>query len=75
MFNEICDKCKKIAIHEKPVKIARETKIIVLTLQRLDILNNIKNDIYVDFSENLNIKKYIDLDIESQKNLNMNYMQ
>ena len=45
MFNEICDKCKKIAFHEKPVKIARETKIIVLTLQRLDILNNIKNDI------------------------------
>ena len=67
MFNEICDKCKKIAIHEKPVKIARETKIIVLTLQRLDILNNIKNDIYVDFSENLNIKKYIDLDIEITK--------
>ena len=45
MFNEICDKCKKIAIHKKQVKIARETKIIVQTLQRLDILNNIKNDI------------------------------
>ena len=66
MFDEICDKCKKKTIHKKTVKIARETKILVLTLQRLDILNNIKNDIYVDFAEKLDIKKYIDLDIEDK---------
>ena len=32
-------------------------------MQRLDILNNIKNDIYVEFSEMIDIKKYIDFDI------------
>ena len=63
MFDEICDKCKKKTIHKKTVKIAQETKILVLTLQRLDILNNIKNDIYVEFSEMIDIKKYIDFDI------------
>ena len=66
MFNEICDKCKKKTIHKKTVKIARKTKILVLTLQRLDILKNIKNDIYVEFTEKLDIKKYIDLDIEEK---------
>ena len=53
----------KKTIHKKTVKIVRKSKILVLIVQRLDILNNIKNDIYVEFSEMIDIKKYIDFDI------------
>ena len=65
MVNEIFDKSKKIVIHKKEVKFTPESKIIVLTLPMLDILNNIKNDIYVEFSKKLNIKKYVEFDIDN----------
>jgi len=67
MFKEIYDKSKKIAIHKKEVKFALESKIIVQTLQRLYIFNNIANDIYVDFSKKLNIKKFVEFDIKNKK--------
>ena len=67
MVNEIFDKSKKIVIHKKKVKFTPESKIIVLTLPMLDILNNIKNDIYVEFSKKLNLKKYVEFDIENKK--------
>ena len=66
-FNDICDNCKKKTVHKKIIKIARETKILVLTLQRLDHLNNIKNDILVEFTEKLDLKKYVDQEIESKQ--------
>ena len=60
-FFEECTKCKKTnIIHNKTIKIANPPKILILSLQRKNPLNNTKNNCIVYFDEILNLSNYID---------------
>ena len=48
-FNDICQNCSKILDHIKKVKIRKLPKILILSLQRLDFINNKKNKCDVFF--------------------------
>ena len=59
-FEAKCENCRKKRNHLKEVKFTQPPNILILSLQRIDWKTKRKNDCTVEFSEELNIKKYID---------------
>ena len=57
-----CKNCDKIEKHKKIVKFAYPPEILILSLQRYDPKTKKKNNCEVKFSEELNIKKFSDID-------------
>ena len=64
-FKDICQNCGQIRSHNKKIKISKLPNILILSLQRLDFINNIKNNCEVAFSRELDMKYYIDKDCEN----------
>ena len=60
-------KCGKILSQIKKVKITIIPSILILSLQRMDYINKIKNNCEVDFPEEIDIKFYIDEDCKTSK--------
>ena len=59
-FETICDNCKKIEKHKKEMKISRPPEILILSLQRIDLLTGKKLIYKVKFPQKLDIKEFID---------------
>ena len=70
-----CENCHKIKEHEKQVKIAYPPEILILSLQRINERTGRKNSSIVDYQEEIDLFKYIDLDCAEDyfKNINQNY--
>ncbi len=70
-----CEKCHKIKEHEKQVKIAYPPEILILSLQRINERTGRKNSSIVDYQEEIDLDKYIDLDCAEDyfKNINQKY--
>ena len=67
-FEERCLKCGKILPHIKKVKISKIPSILIFSLQRLDFMNNVKNNSEVFYPEEIDIQSYIDEECELSKN-------
>ena len=61
-FEYNCKNCNKIVQHLKYIRFAILPKILILSLQRIDILNNKKNDIKVIFEDYLDLENFLDKD-------------
>ena len=61
-FEAKCDKCQKILKHKKEMKISRPPEILILSLQRIDLLTGKKLMYKVKFPQKLDIKEFIDKD-------------
>ena len=59
-FEVKCENCKKRRTHTKETKITHPPNILILSLQRFNEKSKRKNTCSVYFSEELNLKKYID---------------
>ena len=59
-FETKCDKCQKILKHKKELKISRPPEILILSLQRIDLLTGKKLMYKVKFPQKLDIKEFID---------------
>ena len=59
-FETKCDKCQKILKHKKEMKISRPPEILILSLQRIDLLTGKKLIYKVKFPQKLDIKEFID---------------
>ena len=59
-FNQKCYECQKICNHKKFSKIYQVPEILIISLQRFNSENNNKSETIVEFSEYLNLTKYID---------------
>ena len=66
-FQDKCQRCKKIGEHIKMMRISRPPQILIISLQRIDEVNKIKNECIVNFPEKLNLYKYIDHEIGFDK--------
>ena len=67
-FETICENCKKILNHKKDLNIVRPPKILILSLQRINFHNKVKNECIVKIPENLDIKEFIDIDFGYDNN-------
>ena len=56
--------------HANLIRIAKAPKILIISLQRLDTINKIKNNILVEFNETLSIEKYVDTECEKRSAFN-----
>ena len=54
--------------HKKIIFIARPTKVLILSLQRINFITNNKNECNVIFPEKLNINEFIDKDFGFNNN-------
>ena len=70
-FEYKCKYCNKKTQHLKYNRFSLLPKILILTLLRINILNNTKNDIKVTFEDSLDLDNYIDKDI--MKGVNSKY--
>ena len=70
-FEYKCKYCNKKTQHLKYNRFSLLPKILILTLLRINILNNTKNDIKVIFEDSLDLYNYIDKDI--MKGVNSKY--
>ena len=61
-FREKCEKCKKKCKHQKDIKISQPANVLILSFQRINERTNNKNISEINFSEKLNMKKYVDSD-------------
>ena len=59
-FEKQCEKCHKISKHKKEIKISRPPTILILSLQRVDPINQIKNECIVNFPEVLDMTEFLD---------------
>ena len=59
-FENKCEKCKKIVKHKKELKISRPPEILILSLQRIDLITGKKLDYSVKFEQKLNLYEFID---------------
>ena len=66
-FNTICEKCHKKTQQIKITKFAIMSKILIISLQRFDFRNNLKNDCQIKFDEFIDINKFIDDDLLNEK--------
>ena len=66
-FQDKCQRCKKIGEHIKMMRISRPSEILIISLQRIDEVNKIKNECIVNFPEKLNLYNYIDHEIGFDK--------
>ena len=62
-FQYKCKNCNKIVQHLKYIRFAILPKILILSLQRIDILNNKKNYIKVNFDDYVDLENFFDKDI------------
>jgi ubiquitin carboxyl-terminal hydrolase 8 len=53
-----CEKCHKIVDHIKIMKLTHLSKILIISFQRVNQKTGRKNNSYVEFPNNLNMKKY-----------------
>ena len=60
-FETKCEKCGKKSTHEKQMKFSQPPNILILSLQRISKRG--KNEVEVNFPDELNLNKYIDNDI------------
>ena len=68
-FKDISQNCGQIKSHIKKIQISKLPNILILSLQRLDFINNIKNTCDVAFSSILDMKPYIDKECENSNNI------
>ena len=61
-FENKCEKCKKIAKHKKELKISRPPEILILSLQRIDLITGKKLDYSIKFEQELDLYEFIDHD-------------
>ena len=67
-FETICQKCQKKAKHKKEIRISRAPDILILSLQRIDVINNRKKlDYLVNFPQKLNMYEFMDHDCGHDK--------
>ena len=59
-FEKECQKCKKKLKHKKEIKISRPPEILILSLQRINQINQTKNECLVTFPQNLDMMEFID---------------
>ena len=59
-FETKCEQCHQKTIHEKIILLSHPPEILILSIQRLNNRTKRKNNISVQFTEKLNLKKYID---------------
>lgn len=59
-FGTKCEKCGKKSEHQKEIKFSRPPNILILSLQRVNMRTQRKNNSKISFPEVLNISKYID---------------
>ena len=64
-FNDACLKCNKKLPDKKEQKISIIPEILILSLQRIDKIKNIKIDCIVNFDDKIDISKYIEKDCGS----------
>ena len=62
-FQDKCQRCQSICEHIKSMRISRPPEILIISLQRIDIINKIKNESIVHFPEKLNLNNYVDHEI------------
>ena len=62
-FEYKCKNCNKIVQHLKYIRFSILPKILIISLQRIDVVNNKKNEIKVIFDDYLDIENFIDKDI------------
>ena len=53
-----CEKCHKIEEHIKIMKLTHLSKILIISFQRINQITGKKNDSYIEFPIDLNMKKY-----------------
>jgi len=61
-FSKKCENCKSKTVHKKIVRMSQPPNILILSLQRINERTKKKNNCEIEFSEELNLKKYIDED-------------
>ena len=61
-FESKCNRCNKILKHKKELKISRPPEILILSLQRIDLISEKKLEYKVKFSQKLDISQFIDRD-------------
>ncbi len=59
-FETKCEGCGQKTIHRKEIFFSRPPEILILSVQRLNMRTKRKNNISVQFSENLNLNNFID---------------
>ena len=59
-FETKCEGCGKKTIHKKEIFFSRPPEILILSVQRLNMRTKRKNNISVQFNENLNLDNFID---------------
>ena len=66
-FETKCENCRKKKKHKKETKFSQPPNILILSFQRINWRTKRKNSCSIRFSEELNIKKYIDEDCGHRK--------
>ena len=59
-FGKQCQKCKKVLKHKKEIKISRPPEVLILSLQRINQINQTKNECMVTFPPILDMREFID---------------
>ena len=59
-FETKCEGCGQKTIHKKEIFFSRPPEILILSVQRLNMRTKRKNNISIQFSENLNLDNFID---------------
>ena len=73
-FVNKCQKCKNIEYHKKELFITKLPQILIISLQRLNFRENTKNECIINFSENLDLSKYIDIDFKNSQKAEYNLL-
>ena len=69
-YEKKCEKCQKVIKHKKEIKISRPPEILILSLQRIDQKTQNKNECFVTFPQNLDMKDFIDNECGFDKDSN-----
>ena len=69
-MEEKCSLCHKSNEKEQIIKIAKLPNVLILSLQRNDFENNIKNESVVQFDEIMDLSELIDNDLIYEENIN-----
>ena len=71
-FESKCNRCNKILKHKKELKISRPPEILILSLQRIDLISEKKLEYKVKFPQKLDIFQFIDKDCGYDKECKYN---
>lgn len=66
-FETKCQRCNQITKRKKTMKISRPPKILIISLQRINEIEQKKNECIVNFPEYLNLAEFIDHELDSEK--------